>query len=116
MYLHIFKPLRWLRICIYVGGALAIAFHVAAAIMSMYFMTPRPGETWVSHFLGPLADKSRILLVPLTAVGLGVDIYLLILPIGAILQLQLPPRRKLGVILIFMTGLLFETPSLPHRL
>ena len=34
------------------------------------------------------------------------DIYVLLLPISVVVRLQLSVRRKLGVIMIFMTGLL----------
>ena len=34
------------------------------------------------------------------------DVYILVLPISGVLRLNLPKRRKMGVILIFMTGLL----------
>ena len=44
--------------------------------------------------------------VPQSIVGLVIDLAILILPIVAVTQLQLPRRRKIGVILIFMTGLL----------
>ena len=35
-----------------------------------------------------------------------IDIYIMILPIPLILRLQLTPRRKFGVIIIFAIGLL----------
>lgn len=34
------------------------------------------------------------------------DFYVLLLPVGVVLKLQLSPRRKIGVIMVFMTGLL----------
>lgn len=111
MYLQIFKPMRWLRICIYVGGVLTTTFHVAVNVVQLYYMTPRPGESWLSHFTGPLPPKATVLGIPLAGVSLGIDIYLLILPVTAIIQLQLSTRRKVWTILIFMTGILFE-PSL----
>lgn len=38
--------------------------------------------------------------------NLFTDFYILLLPISGVIRLQLPKRRKIGVILIFMTGLL----------
>ena len=35
-----------------------------------------------------------------------IDLYILVLPIAMVLRLQLTPRRKFGVLLIFMVGLL----------
>lgn len=37
------------------------------------------------------------------------DVYVLLLPIGVVSRLQLSFRRKMGVIMIFMTGLLYVT-------
>ncbi|KAL8728927.1 MAG: hypothetical protein Q9181_005175 [Wetmoreana brouardii] len=41
-----------------------------------------------------------------SAVGIVSDFYLLIIPIPAVWTLQLPLRKKIGIIGIFMTGLL----------
>lgn len=38
--------------------------------------------------------------------GLVTDFYLLFIPVPAVLSLQLPTRKKIGVIAIFMTGFL----------
>jgi hypothetical protein len=112
MYLQIFKPMRWLRICVYVGGGLTMAFHVAIIIVNLYYMAPRPGETWLSHYTGPLPPKATVVGIPLAVVGFAIDIYLLVLPIAAIIQLQLSTKRKVWTILIFMTGILFEPSPL----
>lgn len=39
--------------------------------------------------------------------GVAIDIYILVLPIVAVNKLQMPTRRKVGIMLIFMTGLLY---------
>ena len=38
--------------------------------------------------------------------GIISDFYLLLLPIFGVWQLQMPTRRKIGVIVVFATGLL----------
>ncbi len=67
-------------------------------------MTPKKGKTFASMAASPAEYEVLVLSVPIAAVGLGIDVYLLVLPITAVLQLQLPTRRKIGVILIFLTG------------
>lgn len=47
-----------------------------------------------------------VLFVPQSVVGLAIHIAVLILPTIAVTQLQLPRRRNIGIVLIFMTGLL----------
>ena len=38
------------------------------------------------------------------AINLLTDIYLLCLPIAAVSKLQLPTRKRIGIIAIFLTG------------
>lgn len=107
-YYQVFQPLRWLRISVYFGAILTCAFYGAATIAQLILATPKPGQTWINLMLS----------VPLSAVGLGIDIVLLAMPIGAVSRLQLPTKRKIGILSIFMFGLLAcvgSTLSLYYR-
>ena len=106
MYLEIFKPFRWVRISVYVGLTLLCCFYGATTIVQFYFATPKHGLSWVDYFLSPEEYKANILSIPLSAVGLGWDVVLFVLPVAAVLQLQLPTSRKIGIALIFATGIL----------
>ena len=106
MYLYIFGPLRWLRICAYIGAAFTTAFYAGMIVASFVIATPRPGETWLEHFFSKMEKKSSDLPTPTSSFGLVTDLVILALPIIAVMQLQLPTRRKIGAILIFMTGAL----------
>ena len=106
LYFEVFRPLRWLRITVYIGATLTCAFYGAATIMQMILDIPRHGETWAERSLSQKKPNSTTLSIPLAAVGLGFDIILLVIPIAAVLGLHLPTRRKLGVIFIFMFGTL----------
>ena len=105
-YLNIFGPMRWLRIAAYTGAAFTAMYHIAITVAIFVLTTPSRGSTWFSaitteqyqHFIG--------LLVPAHVVGFIIDLYILALPIIAVSQLQMPMRRKVGICLIFMTGLL----------
>ena len=104
MYLQIFRPMRWLRICAYIGALVTTAFYGAMVVALLVLATPGRGETWTSHFLKPKMGRTKLLPVPTSSVGLLIDLAILVLPIAAVMQLQLPKRRKIGVTLIFMTG------------
>ena len=106
LYFQVFRPLRWLRISVYIGATLTCAFYGAASIAQIVFSAPRPHETWLEHSLSGEFNKADALSVPLAAVGLGIDIVLLVIPIVAVLGLQLPTKSKIGVLLIFMFGIL----------
>ena len=98
--------MRWLRICAYIGLVVTTAFYFGMTVAQFTFGTPRPGETWYSHQQTQNETNSLKMSVPQSAVGLAIDLYILILPMMAVSKLQLPLRRKIGVALIFMTGLL----------
>ena len=104
VYLQVFRPLQWLRIAIYAGASITTAFYLAVEIFLLVSVTPRRGQSWAAAAVSPAEYKSLQTSVPTACVGLATDLYLLVLPISAVLQLQLPTRRKVGVILIFLTG------------
>jgi len=103
MYLDVFKPMRWMRILSSVGAIITTGFYVGIIIFNLAVTTPGHGESWAEV---STKHNSLVLAVPQAAVGLVIDLYILFLPMIAISKLQLNPRRKLGVNLIFMSGAL----------
>ena len=109
LYFQLFRPMLWMRVCVYVGAAFLVAVHVGMFIAMVVLTTPSSGESWVDHIFSQREHNSQFeLSVPFAAVGFVFDMYLLLLPLGAVWKLQLPNRRKIGVTLIFMTGLLYD--------
>lgn len=106
MYFYIFKPLRWFRICVYVGAAITTTFYVSMTVATLIFITPRRGETWAEHELTKETLRSLTLPVPTSIFGVVIDLVILLLPMIPVMQLQLPTRRKIGLVCVFMTGLL----------
>ena len=104
MYLTIFGPLRWMRISARLGLLVNTGFYLAVFVANMIFSTPRPGQSWQEAVVGE--QGTLALSIPQAVGGLIIDMFILALPITAVSKLQLPPRRKLGVILIFMSGAL----------
>lgn len=107
MYLHIFRILRWFRICAYLGAAITTTFYISTTVAILVLTTPRRGETWAGH-LSTKEERLAINVVPIATSSFGVvtDLAILILPMIAVLPMQLPIRRKIGVVCVFMTGLL----------
>ena len=108
LYIQLFKPMRWLRISSCVSATALCAFYGACTVAQLIFATPRSSETWSSHLVSSENAKGNVLSVPLSAVGLFFDIVILVLPIAGVMRLQLPTRRRIGVLLIFLTGLLYD--------
>ena len=94
---------------VYVGSALLVAFYIGITVTQIVMTTPKSGETWITHIFSEDEHNDQFeLSIPFASVGFVFDVFLLILPLGAIWKLQLPSRRKIGIILIFMTGLLYD--------
>ena len=106
MYRQVFGPKRWMRISANLGAILTTLFYIAMSVCAISFMTPRRGETWFHHQSSHLDRSYNKMIIPQSCVNLVLDLYILILPIVAVAKLQMAQRRKVGIILIFMTGLL----------
>lgn len=105
LYLKIFYRNAKLRIFIYVGAFSSTAFYIGMGIAGFVLFTPRHGIRWWEYALGTTRIGS--ISIPLATVGLGIDLYILILPVAGVMQLHMPAQRKIGVCIIFGTGLLF---------
>ena len=81
-------------------------FYALIFALNTYFATPQAGETFFTHYSNPNANHATQLSVPFAAIGLVFDIYIIILPIYGVWQLQLSTRKKLRIILVFLTGAL----------
>jgi len=111
MYLDIFGVIPWLRICTYIGGIFTLLFYTAIFICLFVFSTSALHQSWASFNMSGAELRGVNLAIPVSAVGFFIDIYILVLPILGVAKLQMRTGRKIGIILIFMTGLLHA--SLP---
>ena len=100
MYLDIFKPMRWMRILSSLGAIITAGFYTGILIANLVISVPRH-ESWAQV---AIKEGSLVLAIPQAVGGLIIDLYILVLPMIAISKLQLSPRRRLGVNLIFMSG------------
>lgn len=96
-------PLRWLRLTVYIGSIAIFVFYTACTVAQVVIATPGPHETWFSHMVssGPRTVLPTMLS---SAIGLAIDIVLLVVPLTAMHQLHLLGKRKEEVFLIFLFG------------
>jgi hypothetical protein len=83
-----------------------VLFYTACLLMETISCTPRSGETWIVAQNSRRCGRDLNLGYVISAFNVLSDIYLLAIPIPVVWKLQLPLRRKFGVIAIFMTGFL----------
>ena len=50
--------------------------------------------------------------IPLAAWAIISDVFILLLPISGVLRLQLSPKKKFGLLMMFMTGFEYENAVL----
>ena len=105
-YYLLFRPLRWMRLSIWLGVSIAAVFYVAVTITAFVMSSSWPGESFLDLITSWHYDRFSRFSVAIGVVGVLVDWYLLILPIPAVLSLQTSTMEKLGLLIIFMTGTL----------
>ena len=114
LFLQIFSPTRSMRWACYIGFICTFLVYSGFTVAWFVIGTPGPGVTWQAQFMGP-TQKGNALDYPMPVMGLIFDIYILILPLVGVSKLQLSFRRKMGVVLIFTTAILWVSlPCLNH--
>lgn len=110
LYTRIFSVTRKLRWSIWVGIILQVigyaAFTGHAIALTAICINTKTATT------NTLCLNSYKVTYTQSLFSVFTDFYVLLLPIGVLLKLQMSLRRKIGVILIFMTGLLACAASL----
>lgn len=107
MYIQIFRPFKWLRYSSYAGAIITVLFYFSILVATLTFTVPSPGQTLAEHQQTPREAKATQVTIPVGSVGLAIDVFILILPIVGVSKLQLPLRRKIGVMAVFLTGLMY---------
>ncbi|KAK7955974.1 uncharacterized protein PG986_005196 [Apiospora aurea] len=109
LYLRLFGTVRRVRIMIWAGLAVVIAFAIAYLITDMVTCVPWPGEH--GGFLDEtfqercLYNSPRLLLAG-CYFGVFTDFYIMFIPLSQVKDLGLPRKRKIGISFIFLTGLM----------
>ena len=100
--------MRWL---VYTGVGLSFCFYLAAVIVSGVACGPHGGSDRQSYLAGmgrkecgTSSGLLQIFNIVSRVVNIANDFYLLLIPIPAILKLNLPGRRKFEVLVIFLAG------------
>lgn len=103
-YYLLFRPLRWVRISVWTGATISTLFYAPITIVAFVLNSPWPGETFFEGQLSWHYLEFSKFSIPTGVIGMLVDWYLFILPIPAVLNLQMSTAKKIGILVIFMTG------------
>jgi hypothetical protein len=115
LYLRIFRPSLKANIMIWAGIAFVVLFNLACVIAFLLLFIPHPGgdKAWALKS----ARNDMVLLNVGTTQGIISaiqDLYILVIPVHMVAGLHLARRMKLGVIALFLTGLLYVLPHKYH--
>ena len=112
-YLRIFSPDKSFRRQVYVAIAFSFASQLALIPIYAVLCAAKPGTSWAVP--NPNCPKSNPIGLFHGIANLLVDLCILYLPVPAVMRLQMPIRRRIGVITIFMTGLMWvDTYAISH--
>lgn len=91
---------------IYFGMATCFVWYMATATAMTVLCVPRHGETWFQAVLSSRCHSAIVMTYVQGIFNIVSDFYILLLPMPVVWKLQLTLQKKIGVSVIFMTGLL----------
>lgn len=104
LYLRIFAPNRKFRIYTYLGILWIFLLHAITTSLYAVFCAPRGQENWLTSYMSTRCRHDQKLALAASVFNLISDLYIICLPIPAVWKLQLPRKKKVGVLVVFMTG------------
>ncbi|CAJ2511163.1 Uu.00g067880.m01.CDS01 [Anthostomella pinea] len=107
--LRLFNPVTRARYMIWAGMAIVVTFGVVFVIVNLVACSPWPSEggNWLApSFLDRCNGISVDLITAAAYMNVITDFYILFIPLLQIPKLGLSLRRKIGISIIFSTGLL----------
>ncbi|KAF2680901.1 hypothetical protein K458DRAFT_89307 [Lentithecium fluviatile CBS 122367] len=106
-----FRPVTWLRRLVFIGIFVTGAFYLYTAIDRGIACGPRGGVNRLAYLAGMrgthCSDPDGFVQVTNILQGsfnIFSDLYILLIPIPAIVKLDLPLQKRVAVLLIFLTG------------
>lgn len=102
LYYRLFGSKNYMRYAIVFGISFSFLFYFGAMTATAILCAPKVGHPWVEAKCTQVVAAVGL---SIGIVNLALDIFLLILPIPVILSLQLSVKKKIGILAIFMVGL-----------
>ena len=107
---RLFSPNRLTRYLLSLGIGWALTISVITLALAGAMCAPRHGETFDNLTLSSRCSHQTTWAVVHSVLILILDFYILYVPIPRIWRLQLSLKRKIGVLSIFMTSIVYDFP------
>lgn len=105
LYCRVFTVKKPLLYGIYGGMLVTLLLYIPNVFLTAYFCAPHVGKGWDAAGVGG-CSKTLEWYVVQAALIVALDLYIFILPLPTIMQLQMPARRRKGIMMVFMTAIL----------
>lgn len=111
LYLRVFGGrLRWMRIASIAGIVLNVSYHISLSIAFGAMCAPSPGMgfdqfAYLAAFVSDKCTRTKVLVVIQGVGNVVIDFFLLLLPLPAIWNLQMPLRQKIKTSAMFLIGI-----------
>lgn len=107
LYLELFNVQKRARITVAIGITIISAQCLATIIGCAVLCVPKPGESWLMHSSTYKCRVTATLFgVVMGAISVFSDLYVILIPLPIVWQLRMATRKKVGVSIVFITGLL----------
>jgi hypothetical protein len=106
LYLRLFGSNRRTRIFALVGIVLCIIFYTLGTVFAFATCVPRSGESLLMASMSERCHMSMATVFLTSAVNVVSDIYLVLVPIPLVMNLQMPREKKIRICSVFMLGIL----------
>lgn len=103
LYIRLFNPERWLRMTCWIVAIITFLFYWSTIPTAAVQCSPQ-GGIWVTR--AECGTSMTLLGVVMGAFGVAIDILLIILPLPVLYKLNLPNKKKVGLTVVFLTGIL----------
>ncbi|KAF5619825.1 integral membrane protein PTH11 [Fusarium tjaetaba] len=97
------SPQRWWKWSVYSVFFLVAGYNLAILLVVLFRCTPFKKSWDLTILEGSCVDRGAVY-VCTAALGILSDLILLIMPLPMILQLQMPRRQKVGLVVLFVIG------------
>ncbi|KAK7926712.1 CFEM domain-containing protein [Apiospora marii] len=108
LYIRLFGIELWLRVACYVTLAATAVLHLVCAIYASVGCIPADGK-YESAFVLKCVAATQIPVLLRCFAAIATDVVALVLPLMIVAGLHLPMSRKIGLVLVFTTGIFAMT-------
>jgi hypothetical protein len=104
LYMRLFGSVNWMRWCCWAGIVLSALVHGSTIPTCAVYTFPHGNEEW-NVMLSMKGTKMGVQSIIAASYNVASDIYLLVLPKPIILSLHLSTKKRIGLLGVFMAGI-----------